>query len=306
MHTTREIPFPTYLDSSMLATAGACQRQFFLKYMRHLAPRTQSIHLIAGGAFAAGCEAARRAFYLAKATPEAAIGAAVRAAVSHWGTYEAPFDTPKTLVAICEALFAYFTDWYEPDSDPLKPYYWGNGDISVEMTFAVPLPGVFHPVTEDPILYVGRPDFLGKYGLDGLTFLCDEKTTSQLGVTWTRNWDLRGQFLGYAWASQEMLGIKIDGTLVRGVAFKKRDIDTAEVVLLHSQWLLSDWLERTCYLVKDLITAWERAYWRPDFDNSCTSYGGCSFTSLCTRRNMEPWIDMDFEVRKWDPLGSNT
>lgn len=305
MHSTQPLPFPLYFDSSMLATAGQCQRQFFLRYMRHLAPKTESVHLIAGGAFASGVETTRRAFYLSHKPLKAAVADGIRTVVEQWGDFVPPDDSTKTLLSVCEALFAYFHEWYNPGDDALQPYRWPNGDISVEMTFALPL-SVAHPESGEAILYVGRPDFLGIWGDNNLTMLCDEKTTTRLGATWSRNWDLRGQFIGYTWAAQEALNIDIAGILVRGVAFKKYDLETLQVPILVPKWLIEQWFERTNALVEDLVRAWKAQYWRPDFDQACTSYGGCSYTELCLRRDPEPWIALDYEEHKWDPIGSNT
>ena len=68
--------FPHAVDSTMLATFRSCPQKFFRQYVEHWKPKAESVYLVAGGAFASGIEAARRAFYekgasvLAVQTPE--------------------------------------------------------------------------------------------------------------------------------------------------------------------------------------------------------------------------------------------
>lgn len=57
--TNRRPMFPHAIDSTMLATFRSCPQKFFRQYIQHWKPKTESVHLIAGGAFAAGIEAAR-------------------------------------------------------------------------------------------------------------------------------------------------------------------------------------------------------------------------------------------------------
>jgi hypothetical protein len=297
--------FPAYLDSSMISAGNSCEMQFFFRYIRHLAPKTQSVHLIAGGAFAAGIEAFRLALWQNKQSQDAALKAALTAAILHWGDYTPPDETPKSLIRVGQALYKYFFEWYKPESDLLQPYFWADGSISAEMTFAIPLPGTEHPETNEPIMYVGRPDFLGVYGADSLTMLLDEKTCSQLGAQWTRNWDLRSQFIGYNWATRQILNIKPEGTIVRGICFRKNGLDTAEVVILQPDYLIERWLERTVHITNRLVNAWKTKYFAYDFDNGCTAYGGCSFLPLCTKKEYENWIDLDYNIQQWDPIGLN-
>ena len=60
---TQRVTFPQAVDSTMLATFRSCPQKFFRQYVEHWKPKAESVHLVAGGAFAAGIEEARRAFY---------------------------------------------------------------------------------------------------------------------------------------------------------------------------------------------------------------------------------------------------
>lgn len=293
--------FPRYFDSSMLSAALACERQFDYSYLRHLQPKAQSIHLTAGGAFAAGLEAIRTAYYLRGASIPEAMGAGFRAAVKEWGDYEPEFPTNKSLVRVLEALANYITEWWPLPLEILTPHIRPGGEPSVEWSFSIDLPEVEHP-DGGPLFYVGRLDMLAEY--EGQLFAVDEKTTSQMGASWTKNWDLRGQFTGYVWAAQTVKAesLPVAGAVVRGVAFRTYDFGHAEVITLRPQWLIEQWLERTLISLERLKKAWASDKLLPNFDTACTNYGGCRFYDLCTKRDPEPWIEGDFEVRPWNPL----
>jgi len=285
----------------MLSAALACPRQFYWNYIRGLRPKAQSIHLTAGGAFAAGLEAYRMAYYAQEAGHRPSLAAAFRAAVSYWGPYEPPMDTNKSLPAVLEALQAYFTEWWPAETDLLQPHRRRDGAPSVEFSFSIPLPGLYHPETNDPLFYVGRLDMLGTF--NGQLFVVDEKTTSQMGAAWTKNWDLRGQFTGYVWAAKELLSLPVVGAIVRGVCFRKYDLDHAEVLTYRPAWLVDEWMSRTQEAIAQCLQWWDRDLYFPNHDNSCTAYGGCKYLPLCTKADPEPWIAMDYEVDRWDPLG---
>ena len=39
-----------------------------------------------------------------------------------------------------------------------------------------------------------------------------------------------------------------------------------------------------------------------DFDSACTNYGGCGFFEACDHKDPEPFLEMDFEFRVWNPV----
>ena len=55
--------FPHSWDSTMLASFQSCPQKCFRTYLEHWKPKAESVHLVAGGAFARGVEVARKAFY---------------------------------------------------------------------------------------------------------------------------------------------------------------------------------------------------------------------------------------------------
>ena len=297
--------FPNYFDSTMVAAALSCERQFYLEYVRGLRPKVPNIHLAAGSAFAKGVETFRLAFYTDEVDSVEAYAAAWSAAIAEWGDFPDDPEHPKALHRVLEALWCYFFEWYPPHTDLVQPYRDVGGFPAIEINFSLPLPDCYHPDTAEPIFYVGRLDMLGMH--NGAPFVVDEKTTSQLGTTWTRNWELRSQFTGYCWAVEQILKVRPAGAIVRGVGFLKTQQTTAEVITLREPWLTEQWLTRTVRVVQRIINTYmddrlnTNNTFLPDLDTACTAYGGCRFFTLCTKADPTPWLD-EYHVDRWDPL----
>lgn len=179
--------FPPTIDSTLLSAFHSCPNKFFRQYVQHWKPRDGNVHLIAGGAFAAGMEAARRAFYEQGAQHDEAVEAGVAALLSHYGDFECPSDSAKSPARTAGALVFYF-DNYPLGADGSTPIKLDNGKLGVELSFAVPLE-IKHPTLGTPILYVGRCDMVAEFA--GSVYIFDEKTTSSLGAAWSRQWELR-------------------------------------------------------------------------------------------------------------------
>lgn len=294
--------FPLVWDSTMRGSFVACPRKFYYEFMQRLAPSAVSIHLHFGGAFAAGLEEARREYYSRSHDTERALGAGVRGILTHWGDYEIEDEdpTPKTLENCLLAFDAYVSNWPFM-SDYIQPYMAATGP-AVEYTFGLPLEDVRHPVTGEPLIYAGRFDLLGVYNT--MLWVVDEKTTTRLGPTWTGQWPLRSQFMGYCWAAGEY-GQPVAGAVVRGTAIKKYCFDFAESIIPLQQWKIDRWREQLSCDLNRAIQAWKAGYWDYDLDSACNSYSGCTFKRLCESPNPERWIDGYYVERFWNPLASD-
>lgn len=298
MTSQRERPmFPHTVDSTILSSFRSCRQKAMLQYVEHWKPLAQSVHLVAGGAFASGIEAARNAFYVEGRSADEAEGAGLAALVKHYGDFDCPADSAKSLERMCGALEFYFSA-YPLGADGANPITLANGRRGIEFSFAEPLP-VLHPVTGDPILYTGRSDMIAERA--GGVYVYDEKTTSALGGSWARQWEMRGQFTGYMWAAREQ-GIKTMGAIVRGVSILKTKYDTLEVPTYRSDYEIDLWHAQTVRDVQAMIRCWEEGYWDYSLDGGCTEYGGCSFQRVCKSSEPESWLPVYFERRVWDPL----
>ena len=294
------LPFPEVLDSSMIATWRSCRHKFFLEYLHHWKSKTPSVHLHAGGAYARGLEVARKAFYQEGKSEEDSHALGLAALMAAYGDFECPADSAKSLERTAGALEYYFEQYPLP-TDPAAPHILPSGARAIEFSFAEPL-SIVHPVTGNPLIYCGRFDEVVDFA--GAIYGLDDKTTSQLGASWPRQWDLRSQFTAYCWGAKRT-GIDLAGFLVRGVSILKTKYDTLQAITYRHPWMIDEWLEGVYCDIQDMIADWQGATkvpFRKDLSESCNAYGGCPFRQVCMSADPASWLEANFERRKWDPI----
>lgn len=318
--------FPHTIDSTMLAAFRSCPQKFYLQYIQHWKPKEDSVHLVAGGAFAKGIEVARKAYFEGiEVWPEINFvypeGEAPRrevtwhskecqpfdsehaqmlglaALVAAYGDFECPPDSAKSLERTAGALEFYFSN-YPFGMDGTDPVTFPGGRRGIEFSFAEPV-DFRHPVTGNPILYTGRADMVARFA--GGEYVFDEKTTSQLGATWSRQWELRSQFTGYIWAAQRT-GRPVKGAVVRGVSILKTKYDTQQALTYRTDFEIERWLKQVHKDLARMQQCWEEGWWDFDLDHACSEYGGCQFQRVCKSDSPEIWLPMYFEPKVWDPL----
>lgn len=290
---------PEILDSTIVNSFVECPTSFYYSFCRKLGSLYPSVDLVCGGAFARGLEVFRKDYYgPQKLGLQASLEHAMTEAIVAYGDIEVPeFKEAKSVNRVITALAAYVEN-YPPDRDHIQPKLAPNGEPMVEFTFSVPLP-IRHPETGNPFLYAGRFDMVGVYK-DQLIGV-DEKTTSQLGPTWTNKWNLRGQFTGYTWALQQH-NIPVIGMMARGVSFLKTSHGFAESLQLRPQWMVDQWYEQLLKNVERMVQAWTSGWFDQNFGETCAAYSGCPFQALCTSHDPETWIPGRYGHRDWNPL----
>jgi hypothetical protein len=289
--------FPVAIDSTMLGTFRSCPQKMYRMYMEHWKPAAESVHLIAGGAFADGIEAARRAYYEQGRDAPDSVAIGLAALISKYGDFECPADSAKSLERTAGALEFYFEN-YPLGHDGAVPISFPDGRKGIEFSFAEPLP-INHPITGEPLLYTGRADMIAE--AYGGQYVYDEKTTSSLGPSWARQWELRSQFTGYTWAAQQS-GLNPQGVCVRGVSILKTKYDTCQVLTYRGAHEVDRWLDQTVRDIQRMVVAWEQGYWDYNLDHACSEYGGCALQSVCKSANPGIWLDQYFVQRVWNPL----
>lgn len=294
---TQRPMFPHAVDSTMLAAFRSCPQKFFRTYLQHWKPQAESVHLVAGGAFASGIEAARRSFFELGGSQAEAQAAGLAALITHYGDFECPAESAKSLERTCGALEFYFAN-YPMGEDGMNPVTLASGKRGIEFSFAEPLP-FSHPLTGDPVLYTGRADMIADFA-SGI-YVVDEKTASSLGASWARQWEMRAQFTGYSWACQQ-IGLATAGTIIRGVSILKTKYDTMQAITYRAPWEIDRWLEQTIRDLKRMQKMWEEGWWDFALDHACAEYGGCSMQRICKSQDPDTWLPMSFTQRVWDPL----
>lgn len=290
-------PFPTVLDSTIIAAFRSCPQKAFLEYVQHWKVKDQSVHLHAGAAYARGLEVARESFYVNGESAETSVAAGLGALLEAYGNFECPDDSAKSASRMAGALEFYF-DRYPLGVDDAVPIILPSGKHGIEFSFAEPL-DFSHPETGEPLLYCGRMDMVVKKM--GMTLGEDDKTTSSLGASWSRQWDLRSQFTGYTWGAKRA-GIKLDGFLIRGVSILKTKYDTQEAITYRPEWQLDRWEAQLLRDIRRMVECWESGYWDYDLDHACVEYGGCPFRHVCLTREPESVLEMQFQRRQWNPV----
>lgn len=302
---------PQYVDSTMLTAYRSCPRRYYNEFVRGIRPRAKSLDLHAGGVFASTVEFIYRRAHM-DLGHDMAVAAGEVFFYKMWGDYEIlDPENPKRPDRVWAAIADYFAT-YGTTTDKIQPYIVDN-QPTFEFSFAIPLDGPgfpVHPESGDPFVLVGRADQLGQ--LDGLPIVKDDKTTKSAGDKWTKQWDMRGQFLGYLWAAQRM-GIKANTFCVRGVVIQKTQIKQLEYIRPYSTTLIERWLETTRRDLCRLVSNWnEGAAPTPDlpnsgagfnysFGNACHEYGSCMFVESCEAGDPEAWLSQFVEAR-WNPL----
>lgn len=291
------VPFPSTLDSTIMAAFKSCPRKAYLEFMEHWKLKDQSVHLHAGAAYASGMEAARAAFYIEGKSADDSVALGVQEVLRAYGNFECPPESAKSLERTAGALEFYFSH-YRLGEDKAIPMVLPGGKTGIEFNFLEPLE-ILHPETGDPILYSGRMDMMCDF--EGMKLGEDDKTASQLGASWPRQWDLRSQFTGYVWGAGKA-GIKLDGFLVRGVSILKTKYDTLQAITYRPNWQIDRWYTQLLRDIKRMIASWEEGYFDFNLDHACAEYGGCPFRSVCQMRDPSYLLIQQFEQRRWDPV----
>lgn len=290
-------PFPSVIDSSLVAAFRSCPQKAFLEYIQHWKFKGRNVHLHAGAAYAHGLEVARDGYFVKGFSSEDSVAAGVGALLAAYGDYQCPPDSAKSAERMAGALEFYF-DRYPLESDKAIPITLADGKRGIELSFAEPI-GVNHPETDDPIIYCGRLDQAVEF--ENMVLGEDDKTTSSLGASWSLQWDLRSQFTSYVWG-MKCLGIKLDGFLIRGVSILKTKYDTQQAITYRPDWQIDRWYEQTLRDVRRMLQCWEEGYWDFNLDHACAEFGGCAFKNICLMKDPQLILEAQYERRRWDPL----
>lgn len=297
-----EMMLQQYIDSTMMSAFRSCPRKFFHEFVLGLRPKTTSIHLHAGGAFAKALEVTYDKIFNHHMLLNDALKEGYFAFKNSWGEQHLDYDEgPKSFDNMWNAVQSYFIN-YPPHTDHVQPYRSDDGKVTTEFSFAIPLDDPEfprHPVTKEPFIYVGRFDMLGN--LHGMKpCVKDDKTTSSAGPSWDKQWELRSQFLGYVWACQRC-GIPLDTVIIRGVVLLKREIKFVESQKTYPSYLIQRWYEQLKHDLHRLVHCWNTEYFDYNFGEACASYGSCMFTSVCQSQNQSIWMN-EYKVERWNPL----
>lgn len=306
-------PLPDYIDSSMIVASRACLRKFYWEYVLNLRPRGRQLDLVAGGAFAAGLEAAYVEYYTGDR--DHYLEAAYLAFATAWGDFAGdiyPDDVPaakrtaKTFSRMFQAIIEYF-ERYPIATDHVRPMLRQDGKPTLEFSFTLPLVDPMFPrhPSGSPFIYCGRFDAFGH--TDGALVIRDEKTTGRAFTRyWAEQWDLRNQFMGYVWSARQ-LGYPVVGAVVRGIYIQKTQYQLLESpIKIYPDYMLDRFAAQLARSLHRIIDCWNTDYFDYDFGDACTAFGRtCAFHPLCTELTASVWFN-EYSREKWNPLTRST
>lgn len=306
--------FPEVIDNTCRSAFRKCETYWQYQSINRIKPAYPSVHLHAGAAFAKGIEMTRRSFYGEQLNAEDSLAVGVEALIKAYGDFETHDDSPKSCERMVRGLIAYFDHW-KLEEDYIKPFDNGN-ELGIEFSFAIPIEDIdgrpiLHPDTGNPLLYSGRFDMLAEVDSEalpgaprGTLFVEDEKTTTQLGDSWRKQWNLDSQFTGYCWAARNY-GLPVAGAIIRGISFLKNGNGFAEATIFRPDWQIKRWhaeLVRDVKRMIELYRAGKDSVSMAIDKGICGNYGGCSFSMLCESPNPDAWIPIHFAENTWNPL----
>lgn len=302
----KQLRFPRAIDNSMRKELVKCQKIAHWKFERGLS-QEESVDLHAGGAFAAGMEAMRRAFYEKGEDVSKALDAGIAELHRFYGDFKSPVPTNKTADRMAGAL-AYYAVERRLDEEMLVPVDLGDGRLGIEMSFNYEIP-IEHP-DGGLLTYCGRYDLLAKDGNDEV-WVVDEKTTKQMGDAWIHQWQLDSGLTGYCWAAQRLLDehglpYKVAGAVINGLAIRAMSnampYEHQRVPVFRQPWFIERWYHQ---MLRD-VAEWRDAYMnqthRMVLDHACALYNNpCGYAKLCNAANPEPLVG-SYPVKFWNPL----
>lgn len=298
--------FPQVISSSLRETFNKCHKKSWFETITGTRSKGENIHFKYGGAYAKALEIFRTSYYGDKYKHlsridryQEAVANGLLALMQYWGDYVPPEGSTKNWDRLVGAYIEYLVQ-YPPETDHVKPSMF-EGKPRVEFSFLFEIPGVLHPVTQDPLLFAGRFDMLGDF--NGGLFVFDDKTTGAMGPTWGGQWDLRSQFTAYCHGAR-LNDKRVIGAIVRGMCVLKRSFKTAESIVYRPDWMVERWKTRLVWDAKRMIDCWENNYWPNTGEESgaCSDYGGCPYKTLCLSANPDNFRATYFEDYRYDPI----
>jgi len=183
-----------------------------------------------------------------------------------------------------------------------------TGQPAVEVPFALPLCEIEVEGRTIKVMWTGRIDLI--YTREGRFYIMDHKTTSMLGPSYFKEFELSSQVFGYVWAVQRLLSVVVDGFCVNALAFRKptktgKAFEPIRQIIPIEQALVGEWEHDTQTIVSDLINMDARDDW-PKHTKWCVGkYGVCEYADVCRQPPLirETLLNSNaFRPVTWSPL----
>lgn len=247
----------------------------------------------------------------------------VACAEREFGSYTPPLEDFRNYGTALNLIEAYNTFY---PSEPFTVLKSPEGKPFIEVPFACPLGEVEvnslltirHPdgsikqenVGTVRIMWQGRIDMIVEY--EGRTYIFDHKTTSMLGPTYFREFEMSSQFRGYTWAAQHLLNTPIAGAIINAIGVRRptksgKSLEFERKTVTASPEVLAEWQLDTLHIITDFIEMVRRQH-MPQHTRWCVGkYGLCQFFDVCTLPPDQRQMLLstgEYKTVTWNPLAN--
>jgi hypothetical protein len=306
----RRSPYiPRPIDNTALTDYMACPRKFFYGMVlnrRRIGATPPAL------AFGTSWHAALEAHYKTGGDRYQVELAVMRS----WQQHDRP-DDHRTMQRVMTCYDQYMSHWGDHAADTSR-----NGrtvgfpeNPMVEIPVEIAWPGGAHP-------YTGKIDRIIE--INGLYYVEDHKTTSQLGAQYFQQYDPNNQMMGYAWLAQKLTGLRIAGVRINALGVLKTQTKLAREIVSYSKERLEEWgqnfnawvlrLEHSYIAYQEAEKAEDGepllnsplllAAFPHNFMACSGKYGMCQYASVCSfqpaRRGYV--LETEFAEKEWDPM----
>ena len=157
------------------------------------------------------------------------------------------------------------------------------------------------------VVLQGRIDYLG--ARDGQTMFMDHKTTSMMGPSYFKDFEMSSQFSTYAWAIQQLVGTMPAFGIVNALGIRKptktgQALDFQRYTVRFTEEKLQEWHADVVRLIQDFLTYYSSGFF-PRHTKWCVGkYGECQYYNVCTLPSAQRQTMLatgDYKDVTWDP-----
>lgn len=217
----------------------------------------------------------------------------LEAAVKSWVNHGRE-DDHRTLQRALLSYEQYVEKFGKPSDEDAKTVGWPENPL-IELQLNVQWNGCPWP-------YAGKIDRIIE--LNGLLYVEDHKTTSQMGPYFFKNFELSNQMMGYVWMAQMFTKKKVAGVRINAHAILKRESKFERQIISYSQSRLEDWAENYALWAKQLQAAHEAQFFPRNYNACSGKYGMCQYANVCSMppKHRMAVLEQDYEEFAWNPL----
>lgn len=267
------------IDNFALTTHQACPAKYQLRIVDHWEPRTKGAALGYGAAVHAG---------LAKWYEGRPLIEALEAIRLAWPASHPPDDF-RTVTKAQELLMKYVREY---PSESFKV-------VRVETAFTLDLGRTTELGT--PIEYGGIFDTLVDF--NGMLYVLEHKTTSELGNYYFHQYNPNNQVTGYVWAASILSGRKVGGAIINALCTTKGgNIKFERQITNRSEQDIENWKNDVAAECSEIERNKIKGFFAKRTIN-CSQYGGCPYRAvhtLSTEKEQRSRLETEYVRSEWD------